>query len=321
MKRRIQRVFSFLLLFCFLVPILSFSAASADQTEKLTISFWTGYDTNDSFRLENLLPGDTKELIYEITVKSKNAKELAFDIYPVSGDLKLTKILTLHLEAGIGTRNAVVYTTLYNGSFDSFDARDLPLLVGEAVQTVTYRITLGMLNSADNEYAGLALKLRLEWQLEADEPETTDTESNKPETTEPKPDTTEPKPETTEPKPDTTEPKPETTEPKPDTTEPKPETTEPKPDTTEPKPETTEPKPDTTEPKPDTTEPEPDTTDTDPLPPDDGDECECLMPWCHTELWDCICPWCWILPLILLAAMILIGWSLYERIRQKGGKQ
>ena len=323
-RTRTRRVLALLLLFCFFTPLLAISAASADGTEELTLSFWTGYDAEDSFRLGGLLPGDKKELIYEITVKSKSAKALAFDIYPASGDIKLTEALTLRIEAGTGTRNAVTYTTLYDGGFDSFDARDLALTGGLASQTVTYRITLGMLTSAGNEYADLSLKLRLEWRLGEDPADTTDTESTKPDTTEPKPDTTEPKPDTTEPKPDTTEPKPDTTEPEPDTTEPEPDTTEPEPDTTEPEPDTTEPEPDTTEPEPDTTEPEPDTTEpepdtTEPIPPEQ--ECDCIFPWCHTDTWGCLCPWCWIVPLILLGAVLLLAFSIYEDIVRRRERQ
>ena len=302
---KIRKFFSRIILLLLIAASLTLSCAAADDTQKLTLSFWTGYDAADSLRLGGLLPGDEKELIYEVTVKSKSAKTLAFDIFPTSGDTKLTEVLTLRIEAGLGARDTVTYTTLYDGSFDSFDARDLSLMVGQSSQKATYRITLGMLTSANNDYADLSLKLRLEWRLGEDPAETTDTESTKPDTTEPKPDTTEPKPDTTEPKPDTTEPEPDTTEPEPDTTEPEPDTTEPEPDTTEPEPDTTEPEPDTTEPD-----------DTEPLPPE---ECECPLPWCHTETWGCLCPWCWIVPLILIAALLVTVWALYDKERQRRG--
>lgn len=310
-KTNAQRFLAGLILLVMLASVMTLSCAAADNAQKLTLSFWTGYDNQDTFRLDGLLPGDKRELIYEITVKSKDAKSLAFDLFPVSGDTKLTEVLTLRIEAGLGTRDTVTYTVLYDGSFDSFDARELALTAGQSSQTATYRVTLGMLTSANDDYEELSLKLRLEWRLGEEPAQSTEpSSSSKPDTTVPKP------PETTAPKPPET-----TTEPEPDTSEPEPDTSETEPDTSETEPDTSETEPDTSDTEPDTSDTEPDTSDTEPLPPDDPDECECPLPWCHTKLWGCICPWCWIVPLILLSAAILLGWSLYERTRRKGGGQ
>lgn len=49
--------------------------ASTSQ-EKLTLSWWTGYDGDKTFSVFNMLPGDTETKEYIVTVKSRDAVSL-----------------------------------------------------------------------------------------------------------------------------------------------------------------------------------------------------------------------------------------------------
>ena len=219
---------------------------SLSNNDKVTLSWWTGYDGEKVFRAENLFPGDTEHMVFPVTVRSKNAIKLLFDVEIVpdtetSGsaatDNEATKysladVLTINVKAGD--------KVLYEGLISEIPQTAYELQVGVNPQTVSYVISVSLPTSVGNEYARKSIEAKFVWTLEENEEETTTAEvivpvgPTIPEPVETEPTETEPPspPETDPPEPPDTDP-PETDPPEPPETDP-PETDPPEPPETEP---------------------------------------------------------------------------------------
>lgn len=313
------------------------SLFSASQTkENLTLSWWTGYDGEKTFKAQNLMPGDVVVKEYTVTPRYKTAVKITFDVANVveaPSEYLLSDILTIKID--------VNGTEAYNGSFLKAQQIVTPLEAATATQPLTYKITVSMPTSVGNEYARKTLTADFKWVLEEkDPPLPPDTESTPSVTTKPvEPPVTEPiDPPVTEP-----------IETDPPQTEP-PQTEPIDPPETDPiVPPVTEPiDPPQTEPidPPDTDPIKPDPPETTPIGPPiiivgEHDNC-CRCFFCHwlvglfgihnqdcfscrivtaisgSDEKVCVCPWgCLILALLILAIIVIVTRYLWVKSKAK----
>lgn len=196
---------------------------SLGNDSKLTLSWLNNYDGKKNFEVKDMFPGDIEPKTYTVTVRSKNAQKLLFNVIITSETerlgAKLSDVLLITVKSGS--------STLYSGLMKDLNITPVEYTLNKNVssQDVTYTISVELPTSADNRYASMKLEADFKWTLE--EKESSETTSTGSGTNPPSPPTPPPRPPVTT---ETTAPITEVTTAPPDTTEP--DTT--KPDTTEP---------------------------------------------------------------------------------------
>ena len=306
--------------------------ASKTEGEDIKLTFWDR-DEQKEFVVKNMLPGDKESKSYTVTVKYKNAKAIymGVTVLPESGNYKLSQVLKMKVEVIYDNEVKVTYDGLMTDLGPKGNNVGLDLTGLDKDAEITYKLTVYLDTSVNNNYQGKTLTAEFSWWVNRQEIPTeteteTETETQAPPPPPPPPVTTEETTEeitettevTTEEPTETTE---ETTEEPTETTE---VTTEEPTETTE---ETTEEITETTEETTqETTETETETvteteTETETNPPD-GYVCPkpktCMWPWLHDV--GVKYPACHALPWIIPGATAVIlaaGWIFVTAVTKK----
>lgn len=154
------------------VPLGLFSSDSDRAEEKLSLSFWNGYSGEKTFSMLDMLPGDSDTKKYTVTVRSKEATALIFDI-DIKQNSPLAKVLILTVVAN--------GEPLYSDTLAKMSPLSVDLKSGVASQEVVYEITALLPTWADNSVADLSLSVDFLWSLDENvAPETSETTTPKP---------------------------------------------------------------------------------------------------------------------------------------------
>ena len=158
----------------FAAPRTVLASTSTTTSDKLTLSFWTGYNGSKSFKLENMMPGDTQTREYTVTIKTKNAQKVYFEIK----DLKETKVIANDNPARLADTLLITVTAngtrLYSGVLGKMPQLSFNVTKNVATQTVNFKITITLPASAGNEVAGKRVAADFYWTLEESTPVETD---------------------------------------------------------------------------------------------------------------------------------------------------
>lgn len=158
----------------FAVPRTVLASTSTTTSDKLTLSFWTGYNGSKSFKLENMMPGDTQTREYTVTIKTKNAQKVYFEIK----NLKETKVIANDNPARLADTLLITVTAngtrLYSGVLGKMPQLSFNVTKNVATQTVNFKITITLPTSAGNEVAGKRVAADFYWTLEESTPVETD---------------------------------------------------------------------------------------------------------------------------------------------------
>ena len=138
--------------------VLPLSTLAKDE-EQLTLAWWTGYDGDQNFYVTNMLPGDSVERTYKLSIHSDTAKYIEFN-HIITRSSPLTKALLMTVTVGDDV--------LYEGSADKAQGIQYPLTEGE--DEVSYLITVSLPTSAGNDVALLSCESDFEWKLAFEEP-------------------------------------------------------------------------------------------------------------------------------------------------------
>ena len=122
----------------------------------LSLTFWNGYDDTENFSVTNMLPGDSETKTYTVTVKSKEAAYLMFDL-----NIKHNSLLSQALILKVVADGNV----LYNDILSQMPPLSVNLESGATSQEVIYEITATLPVRADNSVANLTLAVDFSWAL------------------------------------------------------------------------------------------------------------------------------------------------------------
>ena len=111
-----------------------------------------------AFALPNMLPGDTAEKEFTVNVSHRGKVTLYFSAGPDD--------VTAPLAGGLQLTVTCNNTQLYSGTFADVPAVlpvDVPGTAADTTDAMTYRVTVALPTSADNEYQNLTMTADLNW--------------------------------------------------------------------------------------------------------------------------------------------------------------